>query len=1700
MLVPLNFLAIAAVSSSSASDNLILASEIIAPAVFLTLVYYAGRVITPGCARLLSAGILLSSIGQLLVRHFATAETTGFELVVLGAVPVICFLATVGLTLQSILARRVMNELEVRTLLTMLGTISFASALPFGLLLYKTGPLGLTMMYLAPTVTMWGLPLLLTGVVLWRRVRERERVATRTTGGTLAILGVVIAVAGVVLSWPNPASIVPSALIAFFVFSAIAVALELPVGHLIAALCLALAYEVTFNVAAATVPWTNLRVFSLLDATLSASSGVALIGICFVFLVVAEWLARRERQIESIYYHVASGIVAALSLVLVTLFGVFLQTDLQHSWLVYLLYSMGAFWIAWRRQISVLSWIGSVLVLFSATQLFADVLSLSFPWQTAFLVHASLCAVAAVTLLKRDERAVIWKPFYFSSLVSSFAVVICLFQANPWQVTAMQAERVLWIAGIWLVLLWINRKRLLFTAFQIATTCGVILTVKAALQACDWYAYLPHAFLHPTGLLIQATVLLFVGLVWIALRITCRRTAELHQGKTQHWTTDAWALLDSKYSIDRLLSWSLLGAFLLLILYGVSSGVTQELAAYGSDYNGYNLAGFPRQEVLGVDSWIVFGLLLVTMLAHALERRQSKYVLGAAIVSTAAVPLLAGLFEPQIAVASAWRWLAALYLMAASILLWNRTKIARHLTSLRWPHLDAGSETLAARIRTVVISFSVATLVLLGLYPSLRAIYYLPVRGPASGIFSLLNIEFSYSATFVIVALIFVGYSLRDRSARFALASGVFLNAAVTIAYLLSVVAVGGLMDRVVLTRTVQLNAITCSLFALAWLKYRHKWEARLDTKQLEDSRRASHIQVLMPIVLNALLVVPAVVGLVIWPSAVGAGVRAVSSFLGWLAWSTTVLAFAFLKDRNELRPAHLFCMLGSLVCMLAFLLADANVEMMTGLHTLTVGMIATAWLLFVVSMISADTLKRFLARSDDSLDWSAQARHYTLIAAAVAVVSTIRPGLNDPSSDWWAIVSLLALSALFATIHSQTVKRIHLLISGILFNVAGAIWWISYASDWFLGGTAFLQGLIIILSLSGAFCLCLELRLRQNADEPSPKGFGVHSVAASLASVVMSMLVVIGLVYQSVYSRPLMYYPNLGWTALVALAALFLLCLYDQRSRYAVAGLYLVGLLATGLIIQQMLLRPIEQFWVACVLLSLQALIASGLSHHRSAVLEVCRRFRIPARIDDSITEIRWLNVLNVVLVAATTYLALATIFRAESLILRLTASAAVAAHAVTFALLAEGQKRQNWQSASIAMSLVGVVLFGWAMVSPFGATTVVNRGALLTAELCAAVALFGFWSNKIRDSRTDWIDAVRRCLPWTVAAAAAGMLFCLNIEIYDQLTLGFVRIQTATIVLVAITCVAAMSMLVTAAVLPARDPLQLTEHGRMIYVYAAEVILVALFIHLRLTMPWLFGSFERYWPFIIMVIAYVGVLVGESLRRQRLTVVARPLERTGAFLPLLPVLGFWIAESEVDYSALLLAVGGLYGLLSLLRRSFKFGVIAAVCANGALWYFLQRTEDYQFLQHPQLWLIPVAICVLLATHLNEDDFTEDQLASTRYLSLATIYLSSTADIIINGVANSPWLPLVLAAFSLAGVFGGIVLRIRGMLLLGSTFLLFSIITMIWYASANFGWTWLWYVAGIVTGATIIFMFAVFEKKRSDVLRLVDGLREWER
>ena len=1685
LLVPLNFLAIAAVSASNTAGALVIVSELAAPAIFLCLVYFAGRVITPQCAHVLAAGVLGSSIGQLLVRHFASPDSAPALLVFLGAFPVIFYVVTVGLALRVVLSDREIDETETTTVFTVLGAMSFAALLPFGLLLYKAGPLGLTMMYLAPLVTLWGLPMLATGTILWRRINNKELVAARTTGTALGIVGVMVVLAGMILAWPNPASIVPTALLNFTIFTALAIFLELPVAHLIAASCLALAYLVTYHVMVGHIRWENLREMSLLEVCISASSGQAWAGAFVLFVAASEWLLHIKRKRDADYYLIAAGLIATQSLMLLMPFALF-ATEAHWLWLVCGIYSLGAFWIAWRRTLVPLAWVGSALLLVALADAFTHALSMSFPWQTALLAHATICAIAAVVSSRYRRVAILTEPLNQSAMISLVFGVVSLFVVNPWEPTAMQAQRVFWIAGTLLVLLWLNRSRILFNAFQIALTCALVLTVKATLQQYAWYSYLPHAFLHPTALQIQGTVLTLMVLAWIAVRMIVRRRRV--STKLGYWLNDAWRLLDDNYSFDRIVSWALIGAFVLLAVYGSIAGITQELAAWGSGYPGYDVAGFPHQEALGLGSWIVLGLLTVAMLGNYWEGRRSAYLLGALVVLSAAIPLLAGLFEPQIATATAWRWFAALFLIAGSVALWSRGS----------SRIDA---QIARDLRTLLIVLTVVPLLVLTTYPALRTIYYMPVQGPVSGFFSWFDDDFSYGVPLVLAGFVMIGYALRERMPEFSFFAGLLFNATVTLAFLLAVVAVKGSMDRVVFVHLAQLNAITFAVYALPWLSTRRRWLAALAEERVLIADNLLSLQIGLAVMLNVLVIWPAAFQLVVAPEFVGRGTSAAGSFLGWLSFVFTLLSLAWFARTRERKvsPVPIAGAVWGLACLTAFSVADKSGWL--GLHVLTVSAtVVTAAMVGAASLTSTNVDPVFRGLFNFGGLWASRCRQLAVISGAIAVFLSLRTVTDEQATRWWSIGPLLVLTALATTLHWQTLRRRYLYIAGFLLNTAVTFWWTFILTGGYKGLGNVLLTNVFIASVAGMLWLALELRARPLRGKDGSTALSFHNVVA-IATGVMLLIVILASVIAPRDESLLLEIPRLTWVTLVSVMALMTATLWDKHAKYSVAGLYLLGLFGAAIAFHQVNPRPNRLDWSIAIFLAAYSLLVALLWRYRETVIEYAGRFGIPRRVMPGRTELPWLAAMTTLAVFATGVLAYLIDLQSLQFALRATAALAFVTQFFVLAQFAEGHRAEDWRRLALAVLVAGLVLFGWSWLTPGINGTWLNRSVILMLAAFGLTALYALFLEKVRAFRPDWSSAVRFSVPWLLGAGVIALFFCLGTEVFYHLSFGAVRIHLFSLVAIGITLAAAVIICVLFALSPAHDPLGLSERGRMRYVYVAEVMLALLFVHVRLTMPWLFTGFiERYWPLVVMVIAYFGVVTSESLRRRKLLVLAQPLERTGVFLPLLPVLGFWLASSEVDFSLLLFVVGGLYGLLSVLRRSFGFGVLAAVAGNAGLWYILHRTSDYQFLQHPQLWLIPIALSVLLAAYLNEKNLSEDQMAGIRYLALVTIYASSTADIFINGVANSPWLPLITGSFSLAGVFAGIVFRIRGLLLLGSVFLLLSIITMIWYASVNFGWTWLWYVAGIVTGATIIFMFALFEKKRSEVMRVVEGLKEWER
>jgi hypothetical protein len=290
-------------------------------------------------------------------------------------------------------------------------------------------------------------------------------------------------------------------------------------------------------------------------------------------------------------------------------------------------------------------------------------------------------------------------------------------------------------------------------------------------------------------------------------------------------------------------------------------------------------------------------------------------------------------------------------------------------------------------------------------------------------------------------------------------------------------------------------------------------------------------------------------------------------------------------------------------------------------------------------------------------------------------------------------------------------------------------------------------------------------------------------------------------------------------------------------------------------------------------------------------------------------------------------------------------------------------------------------------------------------------------------------------------------------------------------------------------------------------------------------------------YWPFLIMGVAFVGVGLGEFFHRRNLPVLAGPLQRTGVFLPLLPLLAFWVQPPEylMDrlqgsfpglqplllalqklpmryqapesqfhlYSLLWFLVGALYMAAALGRRSGRYALLAALAANVGLWCLLHhaslKEETWALLRHPQLWLIPLALIVLVSEHLNRARLGPVPSAGLRYTGLGLLYLSSTADMFIAKLGQSVILPLVLAVLSVLGVLAGILLRVRAFLFLGITFLGLVVFSMIWHAAVDRAQTWVWWASGIVLGIAILSLFALFEKKRNEMLRMVEEIRKWD-
>jgi hypothetical protein len=756
-----------------------------------------------------------------------------------------------------------------------------------------------------------------------------------------------------------------------------------------------------------------------------------------------------------------------------------------------------------------------------------------------------------------------------------------------------------------------------------------------------------------------------------------------------------------------------------------------------------------------------------------------------------------------------------------------------------------------------------------------------------------------------------------------------------------------------------------------------------------------------------------------------------------------------------------------------------------------------------------ADDERQPLARWFADLVPAEGIRRWVEIAGGAVVLLALRGGWEDPYRPYPSAVALVLVSAMAAALAMWFRRARHVWASGLLLNLAFVVVWINGGSSL---GTILLTN-AIGLATAAAFWTLVALALPGDGLPIDRAGapFSHLAAVAGWGLVVTTAVLATG---ADLGGSALPTDSPLTWPAVCAVGVALLVALRDRSAGWSVPALYGLGLPTLGLALHAAHLRP--DVLARTGALALAAYVLTGGLFRRFAASECVRLFRLPTRSGSWFAPAQLTGALLVAGGSAWFSVGFPALDE------RLTGALVVSLLVPAVALLGAAGR-----STSLGLATVALAEVACALPDPGGPAPWLCRTAwLLTAFTVASLAFSHLLTRLVKRSAA-WSGEARFAGTTAGLLAIATLLALLPQEfVHFKRAEGRTPLDYPLVILAGLCVVRLMVSAVRAAVRPGFDLLGLSERGRAAYVYGVEALLVLLFLHVRLNVPQLFagGWAGKFWPLIVMALAFLGVGLGEFFDRRGLPVLSGPIRRTGIFLPLLPLIAFWtrqpaqslLAGAETSlpgavpmltylaelqqhfdrYALLWMLCGLLYAWQAVTRRSFRFGLLAALAANMGVWALLYH-GGIPFVAHPQLWMIPLAAIILVSEYVNRDQLSPDLAAGLRYLGVCTVYVSSTADLFIAGL-DSVLLPIVLATLAVAGVLAGIVFRVRGFLFMGLSFLLLDILAMIWHVAVDRYQPWLWWVSGIVLGVAILAVFAVFEKRRNDVLRLIEEIRRW--
>ncbi len=1266
------------------------------------------------------------------------------------------------------------------------------------------------------------------------------------------------------------------------------------------------------------------------------------------------------------------------------------------------------------------------------------------------LTHATLFGLAAVSL-RRLERVFAY-PLRTSAMFTSLLGGLFLF-APPFGHDVEWAVCAVWLGLVWLTFALVWRQRISFAVFQLAFSLAAVLFGVAWIDLQGWWPSRSIEYLRPTALHVYAVALSALGIGWVCARHLLRKRPLAQQ----LWTLQTW-------SAERVVLAVLVAGQFLLASVAIISELQAELNPIGRTF--HRLQHAALAQVFGAGVWAMLGMLALTLLLSwrltGSKRDTNSHVFGLMLVFLSVPVVWAGTHAPELASASALRWGLGIAFALGTATVSLRTPLHRGLEQLGFAcHTTAITRPgllfmLAAAAGVVVfLSAQVAEIGLTGKSPS----------GPiATSDFAAMGTLASNLVPLVLVVLGLGCSAARERSPGYAFTGGLTFTATIAAGYALAVITGGEQFDARHQLRVWLLASSGAGIWALAWLASERRVTGGL-LLAVQSRLGVGLLAYLAGIAAYVIVKVPEQPVSMFW---------AEFGQLGGFTLGLTMAAAVWRAVRTEhglkFHALALSSVIASVMVACAVQPADVNGEWLS-FHVL-----AGSWALVGVGL-AVVTRKR--GESSYWLDGM----------AAVLALLALRAGAHDPWGPW--MPAALALVASFVAGVSAVLNRdsARVVVSGLLINFGAILLWLPSDPQ---TNSGFLLANAAGLAIAAIVWTGLARR------DPEVDWRSVLDVTRGVALV---------LLWVGLFPTLAAHHTDPQW--LVWVATLAVIASLWQAASERGAFIPRVGAFATGavffLIPGPSITVPVWDLWQTPLMLAIYALVASILA--RVAIRYAVTRS--PEQWDTG----RWLviaqGVLGGIVIGLGVRLGLTlpdvqdrTAASPFSVLLLLGAAALLLRAVPTCASVL--------RFAVVTLGVLVVATTAWTVPDPTGSHPWLHRNAWLFVALAATGVLGTELARRLGEG---WSWATKHVGGVCVALAVLvlGVSLVHQVPVFDPTT-NHTPLEPAAVFAMLLGVLAIIVLAIRWALRRDLDPLALPDHRRTLYVYLAEMLVVLFFLQIRFNVPELFlAAAVRYWTFAVMLIAFVVVGLAELFERRKLDVLATPLRRTGVLVPLIPLLAFWIKPPAFvmefatgkapglspllgyleklpqhfdTYAWLWFLAGGLYGILALARNSFGWALLAALATNAALWSLLTH-HQIPFVVHPQAWVIPLALTVLISEHINRAKLSAEMSNGLRYLGVGMIYIASSADMFIAGVGQSVWLPVILAVFCVAGVLAGIMMRVRAFLFLGVGFLILDIFAMIWHAAVDLQHTWVWYVSGIILGVAILTLFAVFEKRK---------------